>query len=82
MWWFFPYFDVNQPRVYMCPPILSSPSTHLTTPSLWVVPKHQALSALLNASALNRHCLENSTDRGAWLSIVHRVAENQIRLSN
>ena len=41
MWWFFPYFGVSQPRVYMCPPILSSPSTHLTTPSLWVVPKHR-----------------------------------------
>ena len=27
-------------------------------------------------------CLENPTDRGAWLAIVHVVAQGQTRLSN
>ena len=27
-------------------------------------------------------CLENPTDRGAWLAIVHVVAQSQTRLSN
>ena len=45
-------------------------------------PKALALTVLLHTSALNLHCLENSMDRGAWLSTVHGVSKNQIRLSN
>ena len=38
---FFPYIDMNQPQVYMCPPMLHPPATSLLAPSLWVVPEHQ-----------------------------------------
>ena len=31
---------------------------------------------------LHYSCLENSMDRGAWWSIVHRVAKSQIRLKS
>ena len=51
---------MNQPRVYMFPPILNSP-TSLPTPSLWVVPRAPALGALLHASNLH------------WSSISHKV---------
>ena len=36
LWWFLPYTDMNQPWVYMCPPIHKS----LCIPSLCVVPVH------------------------------------------
>ena len=29
-----------------------------------------------NGNALQYFCLENPTDRGAWLAMVHRVAES------
>ena len=30
LWWFLPYINMNQPRVYMCPPcLLNTPSTSL-----------------------------------------------------
>ena len=35
-----------------------------------------------NGNPLQYSCLENSTDRGAWLAIVHGVTQNQIRLSD
>ena len=38
MWWFLPYINMNQSRVYMCPPILNPLPT---SPSLWVIPEHQ-----------------------------------------
>ena len=82
MWWFFPYFNTNQPWVYMCPPILNSPSTPPPHSIPLGCPKALALSALLNASALNLYCLENSTDREAWLSTVQGVSKNQIQLNN
>ena len=82
MWWFFPYFNTNQPWVYMCPPILNSPSTPPPHSIPLGCPKALALSALLNASALNLYCLENSTEREAWLSTVQGVAKNQIQLNN
>ena len=31
---------------------------------------------------LQYSCLENPTDRGAWLATVHVVAKSQIQLSN
>ena len=33
-----------------------------------------------HGSAPPNSCLENSTDRGDWQAIVHRVAKNQTRL--
>ena len=42
LWWFLPYIDMNQPRVYMCPFILN-PLPPLSPPHPW------ALSALLHA---------------------------------
>ena len=33
LWWFLPYIDMNQPEVYMCPPILNPPPTSLPIPS-------------------------------------------------
>ena len=30
-----------------------------------------------NGNPLQYSCLENSTERGAWWAIVHRVAKNQ-----
>ena len=35
---FLPYINMNQPQVYICPPILNP--TSLLTLSLWVVPEH------------------------------------------
>ena len=58
--WFLPYTSMNQPRVYMCRPILNPLPTSLPTPSLWVVPEHR-LSALLHASNLH------------WSSVSHVV---------
>ena len=37
LWWFFPYIDMDQPQVHMCPPILKPPPTSLPIPSFWVV---------------------------------------------
>ena len=48
LWCFLPYINMNQPRVYMCPTILNTPSTSLPTPSLWVVLEH-------HLHALNMH---------------------------
>ena len=33
-----------------------------------------------NGYPLQRSCLENSMDRGAWQAMVHRVAKSQIQL--
>ena len=35
-----------------------------------------------NGYPLRDSCLENSTDRGTWLAIDHRVANSQTQLSN
>ena len=35
-----------------------------------------------NGNPLQYSCLENSTERGAWRAIVHRVAKSQIQLSD
>ena len=35
-----------------------------------------------NDDLLQHSCLENPTDRGAWPATVHRVGNNQIRLSD
>ena len=48
LWCFLPYINMNQPRVYMCPTILNTPSTSLPTPSLWGVLEH-------HLHALNMH---------------------------
>ena len=37
--WFLPYINMNQPQVYMHPPILNPSPTSLPTSSLWVVPE-------------------------------------------
>ena len=33
MLWFLPYIDMNQPWVYMCPPVLNPPPTSLPIPN-------------------------------------------------
>ena len=38
LWCLLPYIDMNQPQVYMCPPIPNPLPTSLPIPSLWVVP--------------------------------------------
>ena len=48
---FLPYINMNQPQVYICPPILNP--TSLLTLSFWVVPRALALGALLHASNLH-----------------------------
>ena len=40
LWWLLPHINMNQPQVYMCPPILNPPPTSFPTPSLWVVAEH------------------------------------------
>ena len=35
-----------------------------------------------NGNPLQYSCLENSTDRGAWLATAHRVAKCRAQLSN
>ena len=35
-----------------------------------------------NGNSLQRSCLENPTDRGAWRATVHRVAESRTRVSD
>ena len=35
-----------------------------------------------NGNPFQYSCLENSLDRGAWLAIVHGIAESWIRLSD
>ena len=60
LWWFLPYIDMNQPRVYMCPP--SWTRSHLPPhPISLGCPRALALSALLHASNLH------------WWSILHMV---------
>ena len=60
LWWFLPYIDMNQPRVYMCAP--SQPPSHLPPhPIPLSCPSAPAVSALLHASNLD------------WRSISHMV---------
>ena len=57
LWWFLPYIDMNQPRVYMCLPVLNLPPN----PIPWSCPSTLALSALFHALNLD------------WSSISHMV---------
>ena len=48
LWWFLPYIyklyhtlTLNQPQVYMCPPVPNPPPTSIPMPSLWVIPVHR-----------------------------------------
>ena len=61
LWWFLPYVDMNQPRVYTCPPILSPPSQLSLLSSPLGCPRAPALSVLLHASNLH------------WSSVLHMV---------
>ena len=48
-------------------------------------PFHQAIPLFpgeRNGNPLQYSCLENSTDRGAWVATVHRVTKSQTQLSN
>ena len=60
LWWFLPYIDMNQPWVYMCPPVLN-PSHLPAHPILLGCPSALVLSALLYALNLD------------WSSISHMV---------
>ena len=60
LWWFLPYFDMNQPQVYMCPHP-ESPSHFPPCSIPLTCPRAPALSALLHA--LNLH----------WSSVLHMV---------
>ena len=60
LWWFLPYIDMNQPRVYMCPPS-QIPSHFPAHPIPQDNPSAPALSALSHASNLD------------WQSISHMV---------
>ena len=46
-------------------------------PAMW---ETQVWEDPLEKGILQYSCLENSIDRGAWQTIVHRVAKNQTRL--
>ena len=60
LWWFLPYTDMNQPRVYMVP--YPERSSHLPPhPIPLGCPSTQALSALFHASDLH------------WSSVSHMV---------
>ena len=37
MWWFLPYINMNQPRVYTCPRILNPPPTSLTLEGVFLL---------------------------------------------
>ena len=60
LWWFLPYVDMNQPRVYMCPPILN-PLPAPSPPHPSGLSQSTSLSDLLCASNLH------------WSSVLHMV---------
>ena len=60
LWWFFPYIDMNQPRVYMCSH--PEPLSHLPPhPIPQGHPSAPALSTLSHASNLH------------WRSVSHMI---------
>ena len=61
LWWFWPYINMNQPRVYMCPHQPESRSHFPPYPIPLGCPRAPAWSALLRASNLH------------WSSVLHMV---------
>ena len=64
---------MDQPQVYMCPPILHLPPTSLPTLSPWVVPEHWFwVPCMMKHCALNLH----------WSSLLHMVIQFEDICSN
>ena len=57
LWWLFPYINMNQSQVYMCPPILKPPPTFFPILSLWVVPMHRlCVPCFIYQPCTGHHC--------------------------
>ena len=75
LWWFLPYIDMNQPRVYMCP----EPRFYLPPhPIPLGCPRAPTLSALFYAlnldwSSISHTCLNAILSNHPTLTFSHRV---------
>ena len=64
-------------------PVVKNPPANTGDPSdMNSIPGSGRFPGLGNDNQLQYSCLENSMDRGAWWTTIHRVAKSQTRLSD